>query len=131
MATPRACPLCRGPLGDDESVCARCRAPGSAATAKPARAPGIRWRFHFWHLIIVAILVLAPLAWHAAEAVARANDHRATGGLLGTPIRAGWFVKGYIRQDETGWGEARLWIPVSGPKGDGTLYARAGRGSGP
>jgi hypothetical protein len=28
-------------------------------------------------------------------------------------------------------GESQLWIPVSGPKGEATLYARAGRGSGP
>jgi YD repeat-containing protein len=120
---------------------------GPPATPEPARAPRFAWRFHLWHLIIATVLVLVPLAWHAAqylhlrlplstsplarEAVARANDHEATADLLGVPIRAGWFVKGYIRQDETGWGEARLWIPVSGPKSDGTLYARAGRGSGP
>jgi predicted Zn-dependent protease len=147
MGTTRACPTCRGPLKGDESVCARCRTTGPPATPEPPRAPRFAWRFHVWHLVIAAVLVLAPLAWHAAqylhlrlplstsplarEAVARANEHEATAELLGVPIRAGWFVKGYIRQDETGWGEARLWIPVSGPKADGTLYARAGRGSGP
>jgi len=64
------------------------------------------------------------------EAVARANENARAASALGQPITAGWFVKGYIRDDETGWSEAKLWIPVRGPKGEGSLYAAAGRGSG-
>ena len=92
--------------------------------------------------IILAVTVL-PHAIHffrvrlplrtsslVTEAVLRANEHRAAAERLGLSIKAGWFVKGYIRGDETGWSEAKLWIPVSGPNGEGSLYASAGRGSG-
>jgi predicted Zn-dependent protease len=65
------------------------------------------------------------------EAVDRANDHPAAVAAIGRPITAGWFVTGYSTEDETGWGESQIWIPVTGPNGEATLYARAGRGSGP
>jgi predicted Zn-dependent protease len=65
-----------------------------------------------------------------SEAVARANDHDGVLATLGQPVKAGWFVKGYIRDDETGWSEAKIWIPVSGPRGEGSLYASAGRSAG-
>jgi len=51
--------------------------------------------------------------------------------LLGEPIRAGWLANGMVRQDETGWGEARMEIPIRGPKGRATLRAIAGKGTGP
>jgi hypothetical protein len=120
-----------------------------ARTEPPAGRPRRPWyRRLAWHALGAALLVALPFLFHfffdylrirlplrtsplVAEAVDRANDHAAAASLLGRPIGAGWFVKGYSRQDETGWGEARLWIPVSGPKGEATLHARAGRGSGP
>src|SRR5258705_99760 len=46
-------------------------------------------------------------------------------------IKSGWFVSGGISDDETGWSEARLWIPIHGERGEATLYARAGRSYGP
>jgi YD repeat-containing protein len=108
------------------------------------------WRKYlkYWvHLAISAaiifVTVVAPHVVHyirlrlplrtsslVTEAVARANENAGAAGPLGQPITAGWFVKGYIRGDETGWSEAKLWIPVRGPKGEGSLYAAAGRGSG-
>ena len=51
--------------------------------------------------------------------------------LLGEPIRAGWLAKGTVRQDETGWGEARIEIPIRGPRGSASLRAIAGKGTGP
>jgi YD repeat-containing protein len=51
--------------------------------------------------------------------------------LLGEPIRADWLAKGTVRQDETGWGEARIEIPIRGPKGSASLRAIAGKGTGP
>ena len=83
---------------------------------------------HAIHFIRLRLpLRTSPLV---TEAVARANEHERAVQALGQPITAGWFVKGYIRDDETGWSEAKLWIPVHGPRGDGSLYASAGRGSG-
>jgi YD repeat-containing protein len=64
------------------------------------------------------------------EAVSRINDNPRVAAALGHPVRPGSSVSGNMTHDETGWTEAFLWIPLSGPKGEGTLYVRAGRGSG-
>jgi hypothetical protein len=61
---------------------------------------------------VATLLVLLPLAAHlfdwldlrlplrtsplVTEAMDRANDHAGTPALLGTLIRVGWLVKGYI-----------------------------------
>ncbi len=64
------------------------------------------------------------------EVVARVGDDGRVTAALGRPVRAGWSTVGNETRDETGWTEAFMWIPVSGPKGAGTLYVRAGRSSG-
>lgn len=48
---------------------------------------------------------------------------------LGTPIQSGWFVTGSIEEQGIS-GDASLTIPVSGPRGSGTLYASAREGNG-
>ena len=50
---------------------------------------------------------------------------------LGSPIRAGLLASGGINTDETGWSEAKLNIPLTGPEASGTLHVIAGRGDGP
>src|SRR5262249_28280720 len=50
--------------------------------------------------------------------------------ILGSPILAGWAVRGYWTSDETGWSEGHVWVPVIGPRGSGTIQARAGQGTG-
>ena len=65
------------------------------------------------------------------EAVTRANEHAETEALLGRPISAGWLSRGYVRSDETGWGEGKMWIPVTGLKAAGMLYARGGQADSP
>ncbi len=45
---------------------------------------------------------------------------------LGTPISDGLFVAGHISVTHIG-GNANLWVPVSGPKGDGKLNIVAER----
>jgi YD repeat-containing protein len=97
-------------------------------------------------IAVASIAILAALAvpWRwfepwvplrmssaAREAIDRATDNQIATVALGRPVRAHWSVFGNITHDETGWSEAFLWIPVSGPKAEGTLYMRAGRGSGP
>lgn len=65
------------------------------------------------------------------EAVTRANKNPETEALLGRPISAGWLSRGYVWSDETGWSEGKLWIPVTGVKGAGMLYARGGQADSP
>jgi Cytochrome oxidase complex assembly protein 1 len=48
---------------------------------------------------------------------------------LGTPIQSGWLVTGSIEEQGLS-GDATLVIPISGPRGSGTLYASAREGNG-
>jgi hypothetical protein len=41
------------------------------------------------------------------EAVTRANQHPGTEALLGKPVSAGLFSRGWIKSDETGWSEGK------------------------
>lgn len=50
--------------------------------------------------------------------------------LLGTPITI-QSVEGEVKQDETGWSEAKLSFPVSGPKATAIVHVAGGKGSGP
>ena len=65
------------------------------------------------------------------EAVTRANKHPKTEALLGRPVYPGWLARGYVRSDETGWSEGKIWIPVTGVKAGGMLYARGGQADSP
>jgi len=51
--------------------------------------------------------------------------------LLGSPLSVQGTIIGAVKQDETGWHEVRLSIPVHGPKGDGVLRVSGGRETGP
>jgi YD repeat-containing protein len=64
-------------------------------------------------------------------AVERINADAAAVELLGKPIKLESGVQGQVRHDETGWREARLIIPVRGPKGRAVARVIAGRGTGP
>lgn len=99
------------------------------------------------HLLIALILLLLPHVPYARkifpyrlllptsslvlEAVTRANQHPETEALLGRPISAGWLSRGYVWSDETGWSEGKMWIPVTGVKAAGMLYARGGQADNP
>jgi len=63
---------------------------------------------------------------HALE-TARANP--AVVAALGQPIQEGWFVSGNF-EESGGKGQASFSIPLSGPKGSGTLYVEASKSAG-
>jgi len=104
-------------------------------------------RRHFRHLLIALILLLLPHVPHGftilpyklmlptselvLEAVTRANNHPETEALLGRPVSAGWLSRGYVRSDETGWSEGKIWIPVTGIRASGMLYVRGGQADSP
>ncbi len=58
------------------------------------------------------------------EALARAKASDAVVEALGSPIKDGLFVSGSTNVNGAS-GEANLAIPISGPKGKGTLYVAA------
>ncbi len=65
----------------------------------------------------------------AREATARAQANALLGQRLGTPISEGWIVGGSINVSP-GAGDADLSVPISGPKGKGTVYVRAQKAGG-
>jgi YD repeat-containing protein len=94
---------------------------------------------------MLAVLLLAMMAFAAAY-FARGNTERQAVGrdvlrqvgsnsqitqLLGSPLSIQGKVAGSVRQDETGWHEVKMTIPVHGPKADGTVQVSGGRGAGP
>ena len=62
-------------------------------------------------------------------AVARAKADPRVTSALGTPIDEGWFMSGKTNVNG-GSGDADLSIPISGPKGKGTIYAVATKSAG-
>jgi hypothetical protein len=65
----------------------------------------------------------------AREAVKRATSNPAVVSQLGTPIKTGWLVTGSINLNNSS-GDADLSIPISGPKGNGTIYLTAHKSEG-
>jgi len=63
------------------------------------------------------------------EGLARAQASAAVTEALGTPIAPGWFTSGSVSVTG-GSGEARLEIPISGPKSKGTIYVEATKSAG-
>jgi hypothetical protein len=58
------------------------------------------------------------------DALARAKAHPAVVEALGSPIKEGLLVSGNTNVNGAS-GEASLSIPISGPKGKGTIYVKA------
>jgi YD repeat-containing protein len=67
----------------------------------------------------------------ANDAVVRMTNNADVVKLLGKPITIAPGLEGEIKQDETGWKEAHLTIPVHGPNGDAKAHVVGGRGTGP
>lgn len=51
--------------------------------------------------------------------------------MLGSPVAMHGRITGQVKEDETGWHEANLVLPIHGPKGDATVQISGGRGAGP
>lgn len=64
-----------------------------------------------------------------ATAMQRARSDQRVITALGTPIKEGWYVMG-SESTTGGSGEADLSIPISGPKGKATVYAKATKSAG-
>lgn len=72
----------------------------------------------------IAGIVLTSNSDVARLAVATAQSNPKMAERLGQPLKRGWFVSGSVEVTPAS-GHAELAIPVSGPKGSGTLYAEA------
>ena len=63
----------------------------------------------------------------ALEALARAQANPAVVQRLGARIEEGWLTSGSINVGTGGTGDASLTVPISGPKGNATIYVAARR----
>jgi len=102
------------------------------------------WLGRHWKLALVAVLafaILAAVGLCAAVFGAMSNSEAANQAFalvehnpmltdrLGAPLRKGWWVTGSIEATPAS-GHAELAIPVSGPKGSGTVYVEAHKRAG-
>ena len=102
------------------------------------------WLGRHWKLVVVLVLLVVVifavvvcaivfLAMSNSEvdnkAFALAEQNPMLTERLGSPLRKGWFVGGSIETTPAS-GHAELAIPVSGPRGSGTLYVEAHKQAG-
>src|SRR5215813_5703821 len=84
-------------------------------------------------LFIGSILVIVFSAMKSTdvykEALARAKADPAVIEALGSPIKEGFFLSGNTNVNGAA-GESNLAIPISGPKGKGTIYVSANKSLG-
>jgi hypothetical protein len=64
-----------------------------------------------------------------ATALSRAQASPAVIAAIGEPVAAGWMVSGEWNENGAA-GEANLSIPLSGPRGSGTLFVEAEKSAG-
>jgi hypothetical protein len=102
----------------------------------------VSWAETHWKLLVGLLLILAvlgaglmagfvSLAMYAIVgsnvaqgAISRARASQAVVQSLGLPIKEAWFVTGSIEENPRS-GSADLALPISGPRGRGTLYVTA------
>ena len=103
-------------------------------------APRRSWVRAHWKVVLgisVAVSVLAAIlafslmrSSDAAKlAISTAESSSLLSQRIGQPLKVGWFVSGSIEVTPAS-GHAELAIPVSGPKGSGTLYTEAHKRAG-
>ena len=63
------------------------------------------------------------------QAMAKASSNPEVVAQLGSPIKAGTFLSGSVTTEDRSC-EANMTIPISGPKGKGTIYLQARKFSG-
>jgi len=102
--------------------------------------PQLGWLRTHWKLALATWLGLAlsgaALAFvlmrtsePAKMGIARAESDPVLAERLGKPLKRGWFTSGSIETTSAS-GRAELAVPVSGPKGHGTLYLEARKRAG-
>ena len=83
----------------------------------------------FVALLVVVIFGAMKSTDVYKEAVNRAKANSEVTEALGTPLKEGMFLSGNTNVNG-GSGDADLSIPISGPKGSGTIYVKAQKSAG-
>ncbi len=116
----------------------------SAATPQPSPGGWLarNWKLLLGLIVLITTLIVAAVAGLvffvvsllkgsdvAKGAVARAQSSPAVVQHLGAPIEAGWWASGSINLSGDS-GDAKLTLPILGPKGKGKLYLIAEKRAG-
>jgi len=90
-------------------------------------------------LVVLGVLLFAGFVWSVMGAIKRADVYQVAferaqqspqvQEALGTPVTTGWMFEGSIKY-ANGAGTAHFNVPLSGPKGEGSLVAEADKKSG-
>jgi hypothetical protein len=84
-------------------------------------------------LFIAGLFIITNVAMRSSDAyqlaLAAAKREPSVAAVLGAPVRAGWFTTGQINVSGSS-GEANLEIPISGPRGAGTIAVCANKSAG-
>jgi len=99
-----------------------------------------RWSRRHWKLVVSLIVLCTAAAVGsllyfirtseaATLAISTAQSSTQLQQRLGEPIKVGWIISGNIQVNPAS-GSADLAIPVSGPKGSGTVYTEAHKSAG-
>ncbi|MGH9577050.1 MAG: cytochrome c oxidase assembly factor Coa1 family protein [Terriglobales bacterium] len=137
------CTSCGNELTQFSTVCGHCGKPVASMAPPQPGAPQGSWLSRHWGktlaigcfglvlafaafatLIVVVVFGAMKSSDVYKTAVARAKANPVVVEKLGTPMEEGFLVSGNI-DASPGRGEAKLTIPISGPKGSATIYADA------
>jgi len=120
-ALGRVCPLC-----------------GHATSAPVSHRKSVQFGLLAGLLLIAGFLVVAYFTSRETdrqqavhEALLRLNRSPEVAHYLGTPLTVRGDITGQVREDETGWREARLVIPLRGERSVGVARVIGGRQAGP
>jgi hypothetical protein len=83
----------------------------------------------FVAVIVIIVFSAIKSSDVAQTAIAKAKRNADVIDALGSPLKDGLFVSGNVNTSG-GTGHADLSIPISGPKGSGTIYATAEKSAG-
>lgn len=120
----------------------------AASSSLGQSAPSSTWLARNWKWVLPVGVLLSLLLFAAfvggilfivessfqhsefyVQALARARTDPQVVEKMGQPIQAGWLASGSVKTSGSS-GDADLAIPISGPKGKGTLYVAATKTAG-
>jgi YD repeat-containing protein len=117
---PGVCPLC-----------------GHSATVPVSHRKSVQFTLLLAVLVLGAVLAIAYYTHGQTQrrqtvdqAVREAQANADVARYMGTPLTVRGTATGQVKEDETGWQEARLSVPVRGPLAEGVLALVGGRQKG-